>query len=211
MRDRHSIVRWLCWMVVLCSLPGGFFASVDHPDFTGSWLLNEELSESPRDKMRQGMSGGGGGGMGGGRGGGSMGGRGGSMGGRGGPMGGGDPEAMRKRLADAAARAASLEITQGEELSILYADGSLRVVPVDGEAGDIKSHWKGDRLVVDLKREAGRRMRETLELVEDGTRLHVTTKIFGDGSRPTISFLRVYDAAGAEEVPEAAPEEAPEE
>ncbi len=144
-------------------------------------------------------------------GGGSMGGRGGSMGGRGGSMGGGDPEAMRQRLADAAARAASLEITQGEELSILYADGSLRVVPVDGETGDIKSHWKGDRLVVDLKREAGRRMRETLELVEDETRLHVTTKIFGDGSRPTISILRVYDAAGAERIPEEAPDEAPEE
>ena len=206
MRDRHATTRWLCWMAVLCLLPGGILASEERPDFTGSWVLNEELSENPRDKMRQAMGGGrsGGGGMGGGsRGASGMGGggRGGSMGSPGG-RGGGDREAMRQRLADAAAKAARLEITQGEELSILYADGSLRVVPVDGEAGNIKSHWKGDRLVVELKGEVGRRIRETLQLAEDGAQLHVTTKMFGDLNRPTISFLRVYDAAGAEETPE---------
>ncbi len=156
------------------------------------------------------MGGGGRGGSGmGGRGGGSGmggGGRGGSMGSPGG-RGGGDREAMRQRMADAGAKAARLEITQDAELSILYADGSLRVVPVDGEAGDIKSHWKGDRLVVELKGEAGRRIRETLQLAEDGAQLHVTTKMFGDLSRPTISFLRVYDMAVAEETAEETPDE----
>ncbi len=221
MRDRHTTTRWLCWMVVLCLLPGGILASEERPDFTGSWVLNEELSENPRDKMRQSMGGGrsGGGGMGGGgRGGGSGmggGGRGGGSGmgggGRGGSMGGsgmgGDREAMRQRFADAAAKAARLEITQGEELSILYADGSLRVVPVDGEAGDIKSHWKGDRLVVELKGDGGRQIKETLQLAEDGARLHVTTRMSGDLNRPTISFLRVYDMAVAEETEEETPDE----
>lgn len=209
MRDRHAITRWFCWMAVLCLLPGGMLASEERPDFTGSWVLNEELSEYPRDKMRQSMGGGrsGGGGMGGGgMGGGGMGGggRGGGMGGggRGGSMGGpggGDREAMQQRMAELAARVARLEITQDEELSILYADGSLRVVPVDGEVGDIKSNWKGDRLVVELKGEMGRRIRETLEFAEDGAQLHVTTKMFGDLNRPTISVLRVYDLAVAEQ------------
>lgn len=213
MRDRHATTRWLCWMVVLCLLPGGILASEERPDFTGSWVLNEELSENPRDKMRQSMGGGrsGGGGMGGGgMGGGGRGGSGMGGGGRGGSMGGpggGDREAMQQRMAELAARIARLEITQDEELSILYADGSLRVVPVDGEVGDIKSHWKGDRLVVELKGESGRRMRETLEFAEDGAQLHVTTKMFGDLNRPTISVLRVYDMAVAEQTAQQTPDE----
>ncbi len=208
MRDRHATTRWLCWMAVLCLLPGGILASEERPDFTGSWVINEELSENPRDKMRQSMGGGRSGGGGSGMGGGGRGGSGMGGGGRGGSgMGGGDREAMRQRFADAAAKAGRLEITQGEELSILYADGSLRVIPVDGEVGDIKSHWKGDRLVVELKGEAGRRIRETLRLAEDGAQLHVTTRMSGDLNRPTISFLRVYDMAVAEETAEETPDE----
>ncbi len=120
---------------------------------------------------------------------------------------GGDREAMRQRMAEMAARVARLEITQDAELSILYANGSLRVVPVDGEAGDIKSHWKGDRLVVELKGDGGRQIKETLQLAEDGARLHVTTRMSGDLNRPTISFLRVYDMAVAEETEEETPDE----
>ncbi len=59
-------------------------------DFTGTWQLNEELSENPREKMREAMSSRGGGRGGGGRGGGGGGGGGGRGGGGfGGPGGGG--------------------------------------------------------------------------------------------------------------------------
>ena len=76
MRDRHATTRWLCWMAVLCLLSGGILASEERPDFTGSWVINEELSENPRDKMRQSMGGGRSGGGGSGMGGGGRGGRG---------------------------------------------------------------------------------------------------------------------------------------
>ena len=51
--------------------------AAEQPDFSGTWKLNQELSENPRDKMMEGMSKGrggmGGGGMAGGMGGGGKG------------------------------------------------------------------------------------------------------------------------------------------
>lgn len=45
-------------------------------------------------------------------------------------------------------------------------------------------------------------MTEIYELSEDGNQLFVTTKLEGDGRRPTISFRRVYDSGPLLEIEE---------
>ncbi len=108
-------------------------AAAERPDFTGTWELNEEQSDKPRDKMRQargGRGGGGFGGPGGGRGGGGggfggpgggRGGGGGGFGGPGGGRGGGDREAMRERRRELQESLRVLEITHTEPELVLHA------------------------------------------------------------------------------------------
>lgn len=150
-------------------------ASADHPDFSGTWELNEELSDNPREKMQEAMEqrmappmGGSGGGMGGGSmgGGGSGGGMGGAGKGGGGARGGAggmggpgdgmpDREEMQRRMRQIGERVRVMKIEHGEAgMIVVYADGNERTLHLDGkkhyrETGrgdlEIKSKWSGDR------------------------------------------------------------------
>ena len=163
--------------------------------------------------MQEAMSGHGGGGGRGGMGGGGHGGGGGRGGmgdggyGGGGHGGGGgrerpDPEQMRRRMESMLEGLRTLDIAHnGEEITILYADGRRRSLFADGETharetglgdAEVKARWKGDKLVVKTENEMGRKMTEKFHLGAEGDLLEVETTIHGDGMRPDMTFERVY-------------------
>jgi hypothetical protein len=176
------------------------------PDFSGTWKLNTDLSEDPREKMQEarGTPGGRGGGSFGGRGGGFGGGGRGGMGG-GGRRGGGD---SGDRGVDAATRLGETLAAQ-KVLTISHKDPELVIRDLNGRSrtlftdarkleeersegtAKVQTKWK-DRSVVVVTKVGGRETTETFERAADGSHLFLTTKI--DGARAPLSFRRVYDA-----------------
>jgi hypothetical protein len=183
----------------------------------GQWKLNPELSEDPREKMRQaraegGGSGGagrggwgGGGGSWGGHGGGYGGGGGGYGGGRGGygsgqtgaeAAGGGRPLAM-------VLTAAQITLTSIEpDVTMVDPDGEQRRLHADDQTykdengTEVKSRWDKGRLVVETKTERGG-LKETWSVGEDLRRLTVFVEIkrsYGGD----VSVKRVFDPLAAD-------------
>jgi len=201
-------------MLLLGSLQADTSLAAERPDFSGSWQLNEERSENPRDKMMEKMGGGRGRGGSGGMGGGGMRG-GGGPGGRG----GGSREDVQARFEARSERIKALEILHEDpELVIGFSDGSKRTIYTDGRevsenvaAGvfESKTKWKGNSyLVFKLESPNGAEITEIYELDVSGDLLFVTTKLEGEGRRPDVSFKRVYDRVAADVPVEPDPEEA---
>jgi len=178
--------------------------AAEQPDFSGTWKLNQELSENPRDKMMEGMSKGrggmGGGGMAGGMGGGGKG----DSGMRGGGGGrGGDREGMQERFREREQRIQQFTIVHEDPaFRFKYGDGGENVFYTDGrmtedlEAGllEARASWKkGKRIEIERDSPQGGAITEKYELSADGSQLFVKTKIEGNGQSPKISFQRVYD------------------
>lgn len=185
------------------------------PDLSGRWVLNEELSEDAREKMRGGRGGRGGpegGGIGppgGGRGG--SGGRGGGFGGRRRPRGGdaggvhggdGDPRAAMRAVFEAATE---LTITHtAREIAILEKDGRLRALHPDGEkyedssGAEVKTRWDKDRLVVQTSRGRGPSVTETWRMAGEPAQLVVQLRFQPPNGRD-VTVKRVYDRATATE------------
>jgi len=188
-------------LITLPAVAGG-----DKPDFSGSWELNEDLSDNPWEKMMEKMpERGSGGPPGGGRGGKGSGG-----GGRGGGPGGDDTgrrQQMRDRMRSLLESAKHLNITHDEpSLTLLDGEGNERLLFTDGRdndfelAGDLweaSAQWKKKRVVMKAKSARGRKITETIELSEEGRRLLITAKMAGGGRMPSFEFRRVYDPAPA--------------
>ena len=192
-------------------------------NLAGTWRFNPEQSDDMREKMREagggrfggrggpGGRGPGGGGMGGGFGGGRRGGGGGrGPGGRGpggdGP-GGGEPGGEGRR-GGMMRPATELTITQPTgQVHITEKDGRDRQLAVDGKSHksengmeETKAHWSEDGLVVESKRDNGRKSKETMRLSADGTQLMVALELdtpFGSA----VKVRRVYDRAEADAPP----------
>ena len=181
----------------------------------GRWKLNPELSEDPREKMRQARGDGGrpeGGGSGGGRGGGGRGGGGwggggggrghggggggygghGSQGGQSGPRTEGDGHARSMLFT-----ASEITVTNLEpEVTMLDPDGEQRQLHPDDKAykddggTEVKAKWDESRLVVETKAQGGS-TKETWTVGADPRRLTVLLEIkrsFGD-----VKVKRVFD------------------
>lgn len=198
-------------LLLIGSLQADTSLAAERPDFSGSWQLNEELSENPHDEMMEKMGGGRGRG-GGGRSGGGMQGGGGGRG-----SGGGGREEMQSRMNERVEKVRVLEILhQDPELVIGFADGTSRTLFTDGretaedlEAGFFEgtAKWKGNSQVVFRSESTnGGKTAETYELNPAADMLWVTTKMDGDGRRPTISFKRVYYRASMDVPAEPDPE-----
>lgn len=172
--------------------------AAEQPDFSGTWKLNQELSENPREKMAESTSKGRGG-EGGGKGGGGMGG---GMRGGGGERGGGR-EGMQERLGEREARIQQIVIGHEDPtFRIRFADDSESTFYTDGrmtedlEAGllEARASWKkGKRIDIERESPQGASITETYELSADGSQLLVKTKMEGSGRMPKITFKRVYD------------------
>jgi hypothetical protein len=182
------------------------------PDLSGTWQINEDLSQTPQQAMRQateslprGPQGGRGGRGGPGRrgGGGFPGGGGGGEGFPGGP-GGGPPPEERHGFEEAAATmtiawsAPQLTVTAGDRKRVLWTDGrKVKEETPDGKALKVRARWTDDgSLEVVTKMDNGLTRTEIFEMTHDGRRLFVLIGLEGRGPRP-IQFRRVYDRAPA--------------
>jgi len=161
------------------------------PDFSGTWKLNTDLSEDPREKMQEarGTSGGRGGGTGGG------GRRGGGGSGDGGP-----DSSSSSRLGEIAAQRVLTIVHKDPQLVVTDMHGRARTLFTDARkleeersegTAKVQTKWK-DRSVVVVTKVGSRETTETFERAADGAHLFLTTKI--DGGRGSFSFRRVYDA-----------------
>jgi len=214
---KRSILLTL--FLLLISAPLGMAREVsEHPNFTGNWTLNKNLSDDIHQVMMKAMGsenrrGGGGGngsgGMGsrgrsGGRGGGRGGGMGGGMGGRPGSGQSGPNPQARKRSEEMKQQHSRLEIFQdGIELNItngldithlLHTDGRTENIWTQRGQATATANWQAHTLVVrwETRQEAGGRTR-TFQLNEAGTRMTVKEMIRVPGSKGMVSVQLVYD------------------
>ena len=111
-----------------------------------------------------------------------------------------DQEAMRPILEPAE----TLTITQSErEVAIDETFGRSRTLHPDGKkrkadngTSEVKARWKNGSLVVETRRDRGRKIVETWQRSVDGTRLTATYKIEGP-SGPALTLKRVYTLSPA--------------
>lgn len=156
----------------------------EHPDITGTWIVNMEESDKPGDQMQRRRPAG-------------------APPGR--PGSGGERrERMQIGLAVLLQNSVAFKIEEGDStLTLTGAEGLTRTFYPDGQERErrieglgitqIKARWKGDKFVVERSLEGGVKITETFELAEGGRRLHIKLKVAG--GRGTIDFRRVYDAA----------------
>lgn len=170
-------------------------------EFSDHWVLNTELSDAPRAKLREAMQQGGGGGRGGGGRGGAGGGRGGAGGGGGGQRGGSGGQRGGGMFEMFAGTAELIVVQAADEVSIKRQDGVERVVQlaasesvakaVDG----VRGYWSGAALVIETSREPGPGVSERYELVDGERRMVVTVQLQLPMLSEPVSIRRVYDAA----------------
>ena len=185
----------------------------------GEWKLNAELSEDPREKMRQAFAGaGGGGGQGGGGrsgGGGGYGGYGGGYGGHGGGRHGGGgrggaPSGQGASSENGTEPARPMVFTATQltvtnltpTVTILGSEGEMRQLHADGESykdesgTEVKARWDASLLIVETKTERGS-VKETWTVsADDPRRLTVLLGI----QRPNgaeVKVKRVFDPGRA--------------
>lgn len=154
----------------------------EHPDFSGTWVINLELSDRPDDQLRR---------------------RDDDRPPRDRPA-GGRPEPRRAGPGLGALLQSFVAfriVDQDSTLVLAGAGGERRVVHPDGVERQsrleglgnvrVKTRWKGERLVVERQLDSGAKITETFELATEGRRLLVTTRISGIPRK--IEFRRVYD------------------
>ncbi|MFZ3244487.1 MAG: hypothetical protein WA185_05375 [Candidatus Acidiferrales bacterium] len=166
------------------------------PNLAGTWKLNKDKSDNPREKMQQamgnsgGMQGGGGGGYGQRRGGG---------GGEGGPRGNMMDEFTQLTI-----------VQTGSNIKVTGASGRiLAVLPADtGSNSDTSNadsnangqyapppptvHWQDTQLIAELQGRRGKTTR-TYELSPDGKQLYVTTRMENPRFSQPVTYRFVYD------------------
>ena len=173
---------------LLAACSGASGIAPDHPDITGTWVINLEQSDRPGDQMERERP-------------------------RGAPSqrppgepGGEQRERFQQGFALMLQNSVAFKITESDTtLTLLGAEGIERVLRPDGQKRvqrieglgnvTVKTRWKGDRLVIERTLENGVKITETLELASEGRQLFLELKISG-GPR-TIEFRRVYDARTA--------------
>lgn len=168
---------------------------------TGAWILNKDLSDSPRNQTGDGgedaargrRSGGG-------RGGGRAGFGGGAR--RGGGRSGSDPEQavrVRSAMRDLMMPSDRLTIVQTDSMIIITgADGRTTRLSPDGKKVkdestkfEWKTRWDGARLVSEISGLPSGRLLETYSVDSDHRQLHLTLQV--EDTRRPVTINRVYD------------------
>jgi hypothetical protein len=180
-----------------------------HPSLAGSWTLNKDQSDDPREKMREAMGnsggqggGGNGGGYGGGNGGGMGRGGGGGMGGRRGQGrgAGGEMNEFSQLTIDQTASSAKVTGSSGRVLAVYpSSDASKGDSSNSGnseeENAPAAAQWQGSQLVAVMQGRRGGSATRTYELSPDGKQLYVTTKMDNPRFQQPVTYRLVYDPA----------------
>ncbi len=187
----------------------------ERPDLTGTWTLNLEESDDPREMMQDGGNAGGAGAQSGRRGAGGRGGAGGAgggfggrgSGGGGGGRGGGggiDRDRMQQTMELMRNASRTFTVTQNDSMvTFTYGDGTVLALHTDGRKlkqtvegrGDIeiKARWKKRDFIVERKVSRGGKLWETFLRPEDRDQLYVIVRVELGPGRQAREFRRVYD------------------
>ena len=194
------------------TITSGMQPRVDVADgIIGSWVLNREKSDDPREVMQESQEEGAGGGM---RSGGGGGGR--QRGGAGGRTSGGrtggrdDNVSMERRqgmqafMRDAMRTAPRIQISRTDSTvtletppqgsRILFTDNREVTTPITADLEQkLKSKWDGDKLVIETETDAG--VKAKFEYERDKERLKIKVRIQISRPRQVIRYELVYDPA----------------
>jgi hypothetical protein len=173
------------------------------PNLAGTWALNKDQSDDPRQKIHEAM-GGSDTGTGGNGGGAWQGGSGGGRGHRGGPGGAGGMMAEFNQLtitqSDASVKitgASGRLLTQTSDSAKSNSPPPAPSGPNDGQQfSPPVAQWQGSQLVSTMEGRRGKTTR-TYALSSDGKQLIVTTKIENERFNGPVTFRQVYDPASA--------------
>jgi hypothetical protein len=169
------------------------------PNLAGTWKLNKDKSDNPRQKMQEAMANAGGGQSGGGYG----------QGGGYRERGGGGQAGPRGNMMD---EFTQLTIVQnGSDIKITGVSGrTLAVLPADtnansnsGSSSDPNSadqpvppatvHWQDNQLIAAMEGRRGGKTTRTYELSPDGKELYVTTRMENPRFSQPVTYRFVYD------------------
>ncbi len=169
------------------------------PNLAGTWKLNKDQSDDPRQKMREAM--------------GAPGGQGGqgAEGGSGARPGAGRPGKGMGAGGGMMAEWSELNIGQTDtNIKVTGASGRLLATSEaetktqnDDENGGVRfppatAQWQGNRLIAKGHGFGGGTTTRTFELSPDGKQLNVTTKIENDRLSEPVTYKLVYDRGKAE-------------
>lgn len=205
----RPIIYILSLALAIIALPpaGSVACAADNPNLSGTWKLNQNQSDNPREKMREAMGNAGPQGQGGGPG-----------GGFGNRQGGG-------RGRGAFQNQSQLTIEQnGQSVKISGESGNLIAQTSDNSnagsednsaqssnpgqsngqrfrgrrRGPETAQWKDNQLVVENSQPNGGKMTRTYSLSADGKQLYVTTEMQNPRFDQPVTFRLVYDSAKSE-------------
>jgi len=173
--------------------------STAKPNLAGTWKLNQDKSDDPRQKMREAMN---------------ANGSNGSEGGGGGMMRGGQGRRSGRGGGGMMAEFSQLTIDQTDK-GVKVAGSTGRVIATseppskddqnaqDNNGGRMRfppaeAKWQGNQLVATSQGFGGGTTTRTFELSPDGKELYVTTKIENQRFNQPVTYRQVYDPAKAE-------------
>ncbi len=166
----------------------------ENPSLAGTWKLNKDQSDNPREKMQEAMGNSGGGqGEGGGH---HQGGQGGGSGqGGGGRHGGGMMEDMSQLTIVQTGSDIKITGASGKLLAALpAADTSAKPNDADANAPPVPSaHWQYNQLVTESQGQRRGKTTRTYALSSDGKQLDVTTRIESPRFSQPVTYRLVYD------------------
>jgi hypothetical protein len=175
-------------------------SSAIKPNLTGTWILNRDQSDNPREKMQQAMGAASGGNGAGGEGRYQENGRTGR-----GPGGGGMMSELAKLTIEQTDGNVKISGASGQELATTQPETSKAESNQGNEnqAGmgawrfaPAAAQWQGNQLVA--KSEGRGTTTRTYELSPDGKQLYVTTKVESQRFSQPVTYRLVYDPAKAE-------------
>ena len=171
------------------------------PNLAGTWKLNKDKSDNPREKMQEamgnsgGMQGGGGGGYGQRRAGGGS---------EGGPRGNMMDEFTQITIVQTGS---DIKVTgaSGRTLAVLRADTTSNSDANSSNANSDSNangqyapppptvHWQDNQLIAELQGRRGGKTTRTYELSPDGKQLYVTTRMENPRFSQPVTYRFVYD------------------
>ena len=194
---------------ILAVLAAGFLMSTAQAgagenlsiDLSGTWRINDDLSDDPREVLQKKMEE-----MGGGRSDGSRGGRGGGGGHKGGGgyggNGGVNHEQMQERFRQLEqARRSMVILQEGGEVTMIYASGDTMTIVPDGKQhkrdtllgeAETKAKWKDFALEVTTKGPQGAEMTRLYRISNEG-RLEVVVFVQLPRDNERVEIVTVYD------------------
>lgn len=173
--------------------------SAAKPNINGTWTLNKDQSDDPRQKMQQAMGGSAGSGNGGGawQGGGGRGRGGGGQGGAGGMMADFNQLTITQRDASVKIAGASGRVLTQTSDNVSPNSPSASQSGSDNgpQFSPAVAQWQGSQLVSVMEGRRGGKTTRTYQLSSDGKQLIVTTKIENERLNSPVTFRQVYDPA----------------